>query len=387
MNYENDFYQKLFKNGEEDLFTDEIETHEQNLRRLEESPKDLNFYGIDDVDPTTKEATLCRLVDNELEWITIPIEDSMSAAWADTFSVGTCLAVKHVGIGGVESYYPVSDNIKLSITNRAGLSYKGYIRDNTHLYGVKPVALASTIESLVRAYNKNKLKLVIDGGKCQAILTARYVPSDQRKIFAEAKKFLSDETPCDFAGGYVSHTYSECYYKVASEGREIEATVRVRDSSTGDGSIAVTPRITTYENGKTISVAGDDEWLQRHSKFDSKDYKEGILSCITKVKEWSAKLAESMMYPIKDANKFFDKAIAELNKLARKMSSSPIGKDAKEKLKQEVDTLVQFQTLTLWDFIEILWQLPAKAQSEASRESLEKTVSRILVLDIDSLNA
>lgn len=379
MNYFEDFYQSLFNEDSETGFLDEIANHEGSLKRIDIPSRDLEFCGIFDVSAEAN-ATMKRILPSgDIETFTVKVEDT--DAWNDTYNVGTKLAVKHGN-----NYYPVSDNIKLSVFNRSGFAYKGLIRENTQSLGVNPMSVANSFEALVKAHNKQTLQLVLDGGKIQAVLTNRYVPTDQRKIFKLGKQYLAEGGSCDFAGGYVSHTYSEAYYKVASEGKEITATVRLRDSSTGDGCVAATPRITIVDNGKTVTIAGDDEWTQRHSKFAETDLRVGVLASISKVKEWAAKLAESMLVCIANPMSFYDKVFGELNKLARKMSTSPIGKADKEKFKAELESTMQFQTITLWDFIQLLWSIPSRAQGQANKESMERTVSRILLLDIDKLN-
>lgn len=385
MNYYEDFYQSLFGENGEDGFLNEIATHESNLKRVDVPSKKLQFCGIFDADKDTGSVTVKRMLSSGDCETDNFIDIDHAEAWYDTFKVGTKIAVRIEAENGVR-YYPVSDNIKLSVFNRSGFSYKGLIRENTQSLGVNPLSVANSYEALVRAHNKQTMQLVVDGGKVQALLTNRYIPTDQRKIFNLGKQYLTEGGSCTFAGGYVSHTYSEAYYMVASEGREITATVRLRDSSTGDGCVAATPRITITDNGKTVTISGDDEWSQRHSKFAETDLRVGVLASIAKVKEWSGKLAESMLVSILNPLIFYDKVIAELNKLARKMSTSPISKAEKEKIKTDIESVIQYQTITLWDFIQMLWEIPSHASGQANKESLERTVSRVLLLDIDKLN-
>ena len=87
--------------------------------------------------------------------------------------------------------------------------------------------------------------------------------------------------------------------------------------------------------------------------------------------------------PISNPVAYMRNVISELNKLAKKMGSIIISKKGTEYIIEQLNTQLMFNSApVVWDFIDILWAYPEDDQiSEEHRNSLEKTVSRVLTLD------
>lgn len=317
--------------------------------------------------------------------MTVNVNPKDAEAWLDTLENGTRLCLVSPKI-----IAPISDNVKTSVINRTTLNYKGSVAQQTHLLKVSPLCLGAVMTDLIKAHNKYSLQLIVDGGKVQAILTKRYVSSDQRTTFNEADKIFKkgNDTFGEFAGGYLSHTWTSAFYKVASEGKEIEANVRISDSSTGDGSIAICPRITTVNGEKKSNIVFEDSWTQVHTKFELDEFRLGLQASIQQAKNNAELLAGTMLQLIQHPKDYTQRVIEQLNKLAKKQATTPISKENEERIKAEVDAFVAFQNLTVWDFISILWDIPQQSNlsTQTARDSLQRTVSRILLLNHEEMD-
>lgn len=316
--------------------------------------------------------------------MTVNVNPKDAEAWLDTFEKGTKLCLVSPKV-----IAPISDNVKTSVINRTTMNFKGSIVQQTHLLKVSPLCLGAFMTDLIKAHNKYSLQLIVDGGKVQSILTKRYISSDQRTTFREADKILKKgDVVGEFVGGYLSHTWTSAFYKVASEGKEIEATVRISDSSTGDGSIAICPRITTINGEKESNIVFEDSWTQVHKTFELDELRLGLQASIQQAKNNAELLAGTMLQLINHPKDYTERVIDQLNKLAKKQATTPISKENEEKIKAEVAAFVTYQSLTVWDFISILWEIPqqAKLSSQTARDSLQRTVSRVLLLNHEEMD-
>lgn len=387
--YYEDNYAEFINSASEKDFSDAIKHHEEETVRYYVPPAEFQFAAITSVDSENDKVSLIRLNGKEggvVEALDYAVESKNIPAWEDTFNNGTKLAV--IRRSATEAHcLPVSDNVKLSVGNRSTLSYKGSLAFTTRQVA-SPLAMAAVMENMITYRNKQKLQLAVIAGKVQAILTARYVPSDQRTIFKESMKELSKLPRYRFGGGYISHTNTLGFYDVASNGGDVVASVRVSDSSTGDGSISVAPRLKMKsDNGVMREVVFDNTWTQRHARFEVADFKTGLQGTVQACEDNAQKLASTMMIVINNPKTFVENSIKELNKLSKKYNTHIIGKQEKEDIKNAVDALLQFQNLSVWDYIDILWDIvPAGGSNQEAKESRERSVSKILLLDYDKLD-
>lgn len=388
-NYYEDYYSEHINSANEKDFLDAIKKHEDETVRYYIPPKEFQFAAISAVDTAKDTVSLIRLDGKEggvVEYLEYSVESKAIDAWEDTYKNGTQLAIikRSVNDGKV---FPVSDNVKLSVGNRSTLSYKGSLTFTTRQVG-SPIAMAKIMEDMIVFRNKQKLQLAVIAGKVQAILTARYIPSDQRIIFKDAGKELAKLPKYSFGGADISHTSSYGYYNVANQGSEVTAQVRVSDSSTGDGAISIAPHIKMRtENGKYRSVVFDESWKQRHARYEQSDFKAGLAAAVQACENNARKLADTMIIVINNPQIFHDNAITELNKLAKKFATHQIGKTEKENIGNAMNALLQFQNITVWDYIDLLWDIVPNGSTNAdSKELREKTVSKILTLDFAKLD-
>ena len=335
MKYYKDEYERFFNEKEEQTFHDSVEAHERHLDRIYVMPRDVSigeitnvkismekdengdevigscearvicmpedYYDLANNDATTEsketdteESNVVAAPEPQRVYIntmTVNVNPKEAEAWLDTFANGTKLCLVSPKV-----IAPISDNVKTSVINRTTMNYKGSIVQQTHLLKVSPLCLGAVMTDLIKAHNKYSLQLIVDGGKVQSILTKRYISSDQRTTFNEADEILKKgDVVGEFAGGYLSHTWTSAYYKVASEGKEIEAMVRISDSSTGDGSIAICPRITTINGEKKSSIVFEDSWTQVHAKFELDELRLGLQASIQQAINNAELLAGTML--------------------------------------------------------------------------------------------
>ena len=428
MKYYKDEYERFFNEKEEQTFHDSVEAHERHLDRIYVMPRDVSigeitnvkismekdengdevigscearvicmpedYYDLANNDATTEsketdteESNVVAAPEPQRVYIntmTVNVNPKEAEAWLDTFANGTKLCLVSPKV-----IAPISDNVKTSVINRTTMNYKGSIVQQTHLLKVSPLCLGAVMTDLIKAHNKYSLQPIVDGGKVQSILTKRYISSDQRTTFNEADEILKKgDVVGEFAGGYLSHTWTSAYYKVASEGKEIEAMVRISDSSTGDGSIAICPRITTINGEKKSSIVFEDSWTQVHAKFELDELRLGLQASIQQAINNAELLAGTMLQLIQHPKDYTQRVIEQLNRLAKKQATTPISKENEEKIKAEVDAFVAYQNLTVWDFISILWDIPqqSKLSSQTARDSLQRTVSKVLLLNHDEMD-
>lgn len=369
-----DNYEYTTKNNDE--FLDEIRDHEKNTERTDVTVNDLNFYK-GSFDESNNILSLERIVKDENGGSYITSENVIindKETILDTINHGTGLFIK----GSDTQVWPVSDNIKTSLTNRSSLRFPGSISE----LPVSKLALASCYEDLIRSNNKKALKVISIYGKAQAIVSKRYVPSDQEYVFCKVLEFLKNDYPdISLSQGFVCHTKSSCLWDLGStkENKNIKLLLRVSDSSTGDSSISFSPAIKV---GRKNAITFDNAYRSRHFTISDKEIEEGLASTLLKAQNNAAKLLETAAITLEHPERYFKNILNELNKLAKKMGSVQIGKKLTENAYEAFDGLMFCKpNITVWDCIEVLWDLPKEAKSEASRASLEKTVSRILTIN------
>lgn len=368
-----DNYCEHFTFGKGDEFKQAVKIHENAIDRIAVTPKMLEFYSISRVNGN--EIVLMRLdEDGQMCEKSIRISDEDIPIWSDTSRVTGIAVVSDHGMH-TERVIPVSDNVKLSIGNRSTLSYKGLISEQK----CSKVALARVMEDLIVSHNRHKLQLIIIEGKLQSILTIRYKATDQPKIFETATSEIKDIEDFGFCGGYVSHTRSIGLWRIKQVDKKIAAYIEVSDSSSGDGGVNICPIISA--NGKR--VAFDDAWFSRHCKIEMSEISAGVKAAMGKAQDNAALLISTSNLTLMNPIEYSKNVIKELNRLGKRMKSTPISKKLQNALLEHVNDYEQGAPyVTVWDIIEIFWEAPSLySESEVHQRSLEKTMSRILTLN------
>ena len=366
-----DYYEENFKSSDVEAFNKAVTSHEEAIERIYCKPGDIRLYGITEI--VNDEVTLVH--DNgDGTTDTVNFTPESLPIWENTQRfAGMALILERGNLN--ERIIPVSDNVKLSVSNRTGLSFKGAISEQK----ISKTSLGKVMEDLIKQHNKNSMQLICIEGKVKSILTAIYKYTEQPVIFAAATDILADMPAFSFAGGHVSHTSSMGVYQVQDiPENKIQAFVAVSDSSTGDAGVTINPILKM--NGRYASM--DDAWFSRHCKIELSEIRSGTRAAIQKAKDNVTLLANTATIVLQNPLAYLKNAIEKLNGLAKRMGSLPIGKKAAQDLENNLEDMLWVSSkITVWDIIELLWDYPAQSSSDDNRLSTERTVSRILSLN------
>lgn len=368
----------------QEMFDSEVLQHESSIERRMVKPGELAIFGIIEMTEGIDgrySAQLARLEQTSVDMVSIAVNDEALPIWKDTFECGSKMAIVLNWDTFVPTAIPVSDNVKLSVSNRSTLGFNGKISEQK----CSNIALAKTFEDMIRQRSRNSLQLICIEGKVQSILTGRYKATNQVEVFNTCMSEFSKESgEIEFTGGSISHVMSSGVWTM-QRNTEIQPSVEVRDSSTGDGGIGIAPRLTA----KGRNVLFDDAWTSRHCSITLSEIRNGSKAALSKAMDNVSLLMATQSIPISHPVAYMKNVISELNKLAKKMGSILISKKGTEYLIDQLNTMLMFNSSpVVWDFIDILWAYPEDDQiSDEHRSSLEKTVSRILTIDHTKMDA
>lgn len=370
---------------DKDEFENEIIDRENNTKRIRLDNDSVEFYAI----YIDESGNICgkRIVDDEkitTKVIQYADEDSDNNAnginrnvWLDTIKFGSGLAIYFKTIEERESMcYPVSCIAKLSLHNRSGVSFVGELNQN-----FSKISLAKLYEDFITTKAGVASTAIIVYDKMQALMSSRYSPISQNTVFDWVEeKLTNDNSGASFKNGYVSHAKSLGSWDYAEKNNVILG-ITVSDSSTGYSGIIVTPYVKIIDSGKGIHF-GDKEWYSRHINVTFEDVEDGINAIYLESENIAKLLLETKYIQVNNPQFYAENVFEVLNSLAGRMHSAKLLDEVKKSVMQNVGRLVSTKpVIKVWDIVEIFWDIPNSAQSDAYKKNLQKTVSRILSLD------
>ena len=404
-----ELYNDNYKNVHEDkkAFMDEVKDREANTERVIVKSHDItvgelyrNEYGeLLFVHLECEENTKERYPQDQysISAQAIHSEDIDTAAAENTVEKGSCLAIA-VRKDDTVRYYPISDVAKTSLNNRTGDSFNGELsedlNDNLTNPAVPPLTRAKIYDTHLKAKNST-LQLIVVYGKVQAIMSSRYTQIEQQAVFDAVENECEKQGyKCDFFGGVISHRSTSCMFSVANNNlaaNGYSVGLTVDDSSTGFSGVHIYPIIMKDD----IKIGFDDAYSTKHVGLSMDDIPEGVKACMLKLEDNVSKIIDATTVTLQHPMAYIKNAFEALNNLVKRMPGTTMTDAQYDFVKEQLEEALFLNTsATLYDVIEMFWAIPEQFKKSSNRvknpdeykKRLEKTVSRILVLEHEKLD-
>lgn len=380
-----DNYEGFF--DKHDAFMDELKERCAETKRYELKPDEITFFSghIEGND-----MILERIVDNKVESFPYPISPENEKVWksSDIQSIG--LFVRFPDGSGNTIVVPLSQMSKLSIGNRAKLTFSG-----EWSAPINKIALARMYEDMLqKEVKKEAVQIITVYGKVHAVMTQVYSPIGHDEFFDKIDTKVNERfgSVVSLRQGYISHKWSRATwyigeYQTGNSKRKIELGISAIDSQTGHSGAVLQPVL--FSGRKKRPMLFDDAWYSKHMALTEDGINQAIDVVHVTLNDNAQKLLDTATIALQNPGVYAKNVCEELNKIAKKMSGVLIpGKTVKTFISSVEGLSMIRSNLTAWDIIEILWDLPeTTATSENHKDGLMKTVSRVVTFDHQSLDA
>jgi len=349
------------------IYAGEVEGDAMHLRRLEGKTVMDMPLGVDVVD--------------ENLWRSKEVEE-----------VGLFMRFTTLDGDGKTIVAPLSPLCKLSLGNRSKLSFSG---DFT--IPVNKISLATLYEEfLKRETKKEELQVICVYGKIQAVMTNVYSPIGHDQFFKMVDDKISDRFGKDIVElrrGYVSHKWSRGTWYIGeftppsgSSQQKIQLGLSAMDSQSGHSGAILQPCL--FSGRKNRSMLFDDAWYSKHMSLTEEGINEALDTVYITLNDNAQKLLDTIGMVINNPALYAQRLCAELNKLAKQTSSVILPAKTIKSFISTVSGLEAIRSsVTVWDVIEILWDIPeTTGSSEQHKDGLMKTVSRVLGINHGNLD-
>ena len=192
--------------------------------------------------------------------------------------------------------------------------------------------------------------------------------------------------------GYISHKWSRATwyigeYQNGNSSRKVELGISVIDSQTGHSGAFLQPCL--FSGRKKHAMLFDDAWYSKHMALTEEGITQAIEAVHMTLNDNAQKLLDTVTITLQNPGLYAKRICEELNKIAKKMSGVLIpGKTVKTFISSVEGLSLIRSNLTVWDVIEILWDLPASTcTGENHKDGMMKTVSRVITLNHSELDA
>ncbi len=380
-----DMYEGYF--DKHDDFMDELKERCAETKRYELKPDEIDFF---EGHIEGNDMLLERIVGNQVEVFPYPITPENDALWrsSDVQSIG--LFIRFPDENGTPLIAPLSQMSKLSIGNRSKLTFSG---DWTA--PVNKIALARMYEDMLRREAKKEAVQVITVyGKVHAIMTQVYSPIGHDEFFEKIDTKVGERfgNVVELRRGYISHKWSRATwyigeYQTSGSKRKIELGISAIDSQTGHSGAVLQPCL--FSGRKKHAMLFDDAWYSKHMALTEEGISQAIDTVHMTLNDNAQQLLDTVSITLQNPGAYAKNVCEELNKIAKKMSGVLIpGKTVKTFISSVEGLGLIRSNLTVWDVIEILWDLPeSTTNSEGHKDGLMKTVSRVLTLNHGAMDA
>lgn len=370
--------------GDKNDFMSELKDRCKETVLYKVKPDSVEFYSAQ---ADGDKMVFKRLVGEKTVSREIQIEPCNESVWKspETQSVGLFISFI-TDDDGKQHYLPISPHCKLSLSNRSKLTFTGELT-----IPVNKLALARMYEDLIKKeIKKEQLQIISVYGKAHAVLSNVYSPIGHDEFFELIDDKLTERfsQSIDFRRGYVSHKWSRGIWYVGEftdpsgkTNQIIQLGLSAMDGQTGHCGAALQPCV--FYGRKGVPMLFDDEWYSKHMALSEEGISEALDVVYLKLQDNAQKLIDTIGIDINNPANFAQKLCIELNKLAKKTSTVPLSAKAIKDIVTSVEGLsIVRNNLTVWDVIEVLWDSPEKfGASTAHKDSLTKTVSRVLAID------
>ena len=381
-----DEYESFCKNPQE--FFNELHERQENTKIYEVSTEDFTFYfGTMD----GNDLVLTRLEGEDVLTTRMLVTDEQKDVLCDDECLRIGLYVQIPDESGDMGCLPVSQNCKLSLGNRSSLTFNGDFNTT-----INKVALARMYEDLIpRETKKGKIQIITVYGKAQAMMTNVYSSVSHESYFDKVNSMVKKRfgEAAELKSGYISQKWTRATWYIGEFKSEKDSTQTVKlgitamDSQTGYSGAVLQPCIFS---GKTShEMFFDETWYAKHMAFSDKDIDEALEAVYLTLNDNAQKLIDTINLDLKFPAGYARRICEELNKLAVKTKSVKMSAKSINEFVQSIQGLSFIRSnMTAWDIIELLWEIPNKSKaSEAHKDGLMKTVSRVLALNHAAFDA
>lgn len=370
----------------QDLFMDELKERCRETCRYEAKPEELCFLAGQAVNDTL---LLKRLDGEQILTSSYPIDSEHEALWknAETQNIG--LFIEFPDKTGQRTVAPLSQLSKLSLGNRAKLTFNGDLGSP-----VNKLALASLYEDLIKLEKKKQaVQIITVYGKVQAVMTEVYSPIGHDEFFEKISDDISGRfgTSVAMRRGYISQKWTRATWYIGEfqnggGAKKIELGISAIDSQTGHSSAIIQPCL--FSGRKMEPMLFDDTWHSKHMALTDEGIVEAINAVYIELNDNAQKLLDTASITLRGPGTYAKNICEELNKLAKNSSGILLPAKTVTSFITTVEGLSYIRSdITVWDVIELLWDIPATTgANENHRDGLMKTVSRVLTLDHDALD-
>ena len=384
----NEMYESVF--DKKDDFFSELEERSANTALYKVKPDSVKFYAGEVKDDSMR---LHHIIGNSVNMMPIGIGPENEALWKskEVEEVGLFMEFVNESGNGETIIAPVSPLCKLSLGNRSKLSFTGDLT-----VPVNKLALASLYEDfLKRETTKEELQVICVYGKIQAVMTNVYSPIGHDEFFKMVDRKLDERfgKEVEMRRGYVSHKWSRATWYIGeytapsgSNQRKIQLGLSAMDSQTGHSGAVLQPCL--FSGRKNRGMLFDDAWYSKHMALSEEGINEALDAVYLTLNDNAQKLVDTIGIVINHPAAYAQKLCAELNKLAKQISTVALPAKTIKNFISTVSGLEAIRSsVTVWDVIEILWDIPeATGSSEAHKDGLMKTVSRVLAINHSALD-
>lgn len=379
-----DLYEGFFDKQEE--FMKELRERCTETKRYTVKPDELKLYNGQ---VSGSKLILRRIEDEKVDEKTVPISPENELLWksADVDRIG--LFIEFPDENGVSMLAPLSQMSKLSLGNRAKLTFNGDLG-----IPINKIALAKVYEDMVkRETKKENVQIISVYGKVQAVMTEVYSPIGHDEYFEKVLSNILQRfgNSVQMKRGYISQKWSRATwdigeYQNGNHSKKIRLGISAMDSQTGHSSAVLQPVI--FSGRKMDAMLFDDAWHSKHMALSDAGITEAIESVYLSLNDNAQRLLDTIGITLKDPGHYARNVCTEINRLAKKMSGILLPAKTINSFITTVDGLGYIRSnITVWDIIELLWDIPASTGgNENHRDGLMKTVSRVLTLNHQALD-
>ena len=380
-----DIYEGFF--DKHDDFMRELKERCAETKRYEAKPDEITFFAGK---LEGNDILLERINGNTIESFQYPIPANETALLTSSETQAIGLFMRFPDNAGGVIVVPLSQMCKLSLGNRAKLTFTG---DWT--MPINKIALARVYEDMLqRETSKESVQIITVYGKAQAIMTKVYSPIGHDEFFEKIDQRIGERfgNVVSLRRGYISHKWSRATwyigeYSTGNSKRKVELGISAIDSQTGHSGAVLQPCL--FSGRKKNAMLFDDAWYSKHMALTEEGISQAVEVVHNVLDDNAQKLLDTISITLQNPGAYAKNICEELNKLAKKMSGMQIPAKTVKTFISSVEGLSMIRSnLTVWDVIEILWDLPeSTGTGENYKDSLMKTVSRVINLDHSKCDA
>lgn len=309
-----DLYERSF--DKQDDFLKELCERCAETKRYTLKPDEMKLYQGH---VSGNKLILHRLEKENVDEKMVSISPENELLWKSTDVDRIGLFIEFPDENGVAILAPLSQMSKLSLGNRAKLTFNGDLG-----ISINKIALAKVYEDMIkRETKKESVQIISVYGKVQAVMTAVYSPIGHDEYFEKVFLNISQRfgNAVQMKRGYISQKWSRATWDIGefqngNHGKKIRLGISAMDSQTGHSSAVLQPVI--FSGRKMDAMLFDDVWHSKHMALSDSGITEAIEAVYLSLNDNAQRLLDTIGITLKDPGYYARNMCAEVNKLAKK---------------------------------------------------------------------